>query len=110
MRKKDFGVIGKQGKDGKTRARKDLTRSAKDHAENDLHLWCMRKAEHEKQGDKTFQDTNREVATNIVRAALKSLKRGLGAQDFMVDMDYLHCRVVTVNFRKFCICVYFIKC
>ena len=50
----------------------------------------MVKAEHEKQGDKTFQDTNQEVATNIVRAALKILKRGLGAQDFMADMDYLH--------------------
>ena len=50
----------------------------------------MQKTEHEKQGDKTFPDTNREVATYIVRAALKNLKRGLGAQDFMADMDYLH--------------------
>ena len=79
MRKINFGIIGKQGKDGKPRTRKELTKSAKKHAGNDLHLWCMQKAEQEKQEVKTFEDTNREVATNIIRAALKNLKRGLGA-------------------------------
>ena len=49
------------------------------------------KAELHQQEVKTFKDTNQEVVTNIVRAVLKNLKRGLGAQDFMADMDYLHC-------------------
>ena len=61
------------------------------HIETDLHLWCLRKADLEKQEVKSFEQTNQEVATNVVRAALKNLKRGLGAQDFMADMDYLHC-------------------
>ena len=90
MRKINFGVIGKQGKDGKPRTRTELTKSAKKHAGNDLHLWCMQKAQQEKQEVKTFEDTNREVANNVVRAALKNLKRGLGAADFMADMDYIH--------------------
>ena len=44
-RKNDFGLIGKQGKDGNIRSRKDLVRSAKMHTDTDLHLWCIRKAE-----------------------------------------------------------------
>ena len=90
MRKINLGIIGKQGKDGKPRTRTELTKSAKKHAANNLHLWCMQKAQQEKQELKTYKEKNREVANNVVRAALKNLKRGLGAADFMADMDYIH--------------------
>ena len=89
-RKNDFGLIGKQGKDGNIRSRRELMRSAKMHADTDLHQWCFRKAEIHQKEEKTFEDTNEDVAKNIFRAALKNLKRGLGAQDFMADMDYLY--------------------
>ena len=90
MKKLNFGVIAKQGKDGKPRSMSELTKSAKKHAANDFHLWCMQKAQLEKQEVKTYDKKNREVANNVVRAALKNLKRGLGAADFMADMDYIH--------------------
>ena len=89
-RKNDFGLIGKQGKDGNIRSRKDLVRSAKMHTDTDLYKWCFQKAELHQKEVKTFEDTTQEVATNIIRAALKNLKRGLGAEDFMADIDFLH--------------------
>ena len=108
-RKNDFGLIGKQGKDGNTRSRKDLVQSAKMHTDTDLHQWCFRKAELHQQEVKTFADTNQEVATNIVRAVLKNLKRGLGAQDFMADMDYLHSTPGIPNSQKNDSKVYFLR-
>ena len=57
-RKNDFGLIGKQGKDGNIRSRKDLMQSAKMHANTVLHQWCFRKAEIHQKEEKTFEDTN----------------------------------------------------
>ena len=99
-RKNDYGLIGKQGQDGNIRSRKELMRSAKMHADTDLHQWCFRKEEIHQKEEKTFEDTNEEVVKNNVRAPLKNLKRGVGAQDFMTHMDYLHSTPGIPNSQK----------
>ena len=63
MKKLNFGVIVKQGKDGKPRSTSELTKSAKKHAANNFHLWCMQKAQLEKQEVKTYDKKIKKLPT-----------------------------------------------
>ena len=60
------------------------------HCDNSLHKWCARKAEEEKIVNKTFEEENKTVAFNVIRAYLKNARRGLGSADFQADIDFQH--------------------
>ena len=87
--KKDYGIVSRMSKSGVQRTKWDLKFITDRHMKIDLHIWCARKAKLEINTKASFDEENEEVAVLVIRSALKNLKRGLGAADFMSDIDFL---------------------
>jgi hypothetical protein len=90
QRKRGFGILGRKTAEGLLRANYRLKYAAKTHCDTDLHKWCVRKQEDEDIKTRTWEEENRIVGENTIRAAVKTMIRGLGAADFQSDVDYLH--------------------
>ena len=60
------------------------------HTEASLHKWCVQKMEDNKRVKKTFDEENKDVGHNVIRAFLKCARRGLSAADFQDNIDFLH--------------------
>ena len=50
----------------------------------------MRRADTVEINKQTFDEGNEEVGKNVIRAFLKNIRRGLGSEDFLADVDLLH--------------------
>ena len=87
---KTSGVIGKLSISGEIKPVWQLKQAMRRHCDNSLHKWCARKAEEEKIVNKTFEEENKTVAFNVIRAYLKNARRGLGSADFQADIDFQH--------------------
>ena len=99
-RKHDFGLLSKLTASGVKRSATELKFGMKRHTNLDLHLWCLRKAEKEEHAERKHDDINKEVGLNVIRGALKNLQRGLGASDFLADMDFLNSTKNVPNSQK----------
>jgi hypothetical protein len=59
------------------------------HEQTNLHIWCTMKEKKEAVQDKNFENRNEEAGLQVVRTAIKTMKRGGGSMDFMADLDLL---------------------
>ena len=84
------GLVGKRTANGEQRAEWDLRAVQSRHCESNLHKWCVRRADTVEINKQTFDEGNEEVGKNVIRAFLKNIRRGLGSEDFLADVDLLH--------------------
>ena len=100
QKKRAFGIIRRNTEQGERRKQFKVKLSLERHCETDLHKWFATRSVKEKERKLTYEETNRKVGENVIRAALKAFKRGLGAQDFQADIDFLNMTPGVPNSHK----------
>ena len=78
QKKHQFRIINRHDAQGKIRTDFQVKRALEAHCEADLHKWCTTRSVKEKERKPTYEETNRKVGENVIRAALKAFKQGVG--------------------------------
>jgi hypothetical protein len=68
---------------------RSLKTNLKSHFLNKLHIWCVQKQEERKQALEDFVKKNEKAGMNVGRAALFSIRSGLGGLKFVETLNLL---------------------
>ena len=66
-----------------------LDKVCRRHEKTNIHIWCEMKEKKELEKKKSFEERNEEAGLEVIRTAIKVMKRGGGSADFLADLDLL---------------------
>ena len=82
-------MISQKNKKGKMRTLNILDKVCRRHEKTNIHIWCEMKEKKELEKKKSFEERNEEAGLEVIRTAIKVMKRGGGSADFLADLDLL---------------------
>jgi hypothetical protein len=90
--KSSFGIFQyteQRADEPQSRRFRNLKTHLKLHFSNKLHMWCVREQEERKQAFEDFLKKNEKAGMNVGRAALFSIRSGLGGLKFVDTLNLL---------------------
>ena len=82
------GTVQRFTQAGALRNLSAVKEKCKRHELSNLHIWCEARAKREEGRKTRFEERNTQAGMQVVRTAIKTIKRGQGAADFLADLDF----------------------